>query len=364
MSRGGAEKVISVLLPYLTNDYNVHLVLLVDDVKFKIPKEVNVYRINKKLNNVSKILKFPKSVFCYYKFLKTNNVHIALSFLTLPNIINGLMRYFLNNMKIIISERCYPSIIYTSSIAKSKLNKFLIRNTYNNADYLFSNSVHINEDLRNNFSIKIPLYVLYNPVVLPDNLQEKTFNMTKTVKFISIGSLYHIKNHKLIINSLANFTKNFELVILGDGTLMNDLKKLASSCDLSKNIYFKGSVSNVNDFLINCDIFVLSSNSEGFPNCILEAMAFGLPIISTNCNSGPLEILNENKEVQIGKGNFKIVKYGILVEVNDVVGLTKALEFLCRNFELIKELSKLSLERAKHFNSNKIYSDFKYLLSI
>tara|TARA_B110000908_G_C10224787_1_gene437330 strand:+ start:78 stop:1172 length:1095 start_codon:yes stop_codon:yes gene_type:complete len=364
MSKGGAEKVISILLPYLIKDYNVSLVLLVDDIKYDIPSRVKIHTINTSRSSLNRILTFPKSIVKYYNFVKRNNIDISISFLIRPNIINGLMRYFFRDMKIIISERCYPSIAYKSSRMKYYLYKFLIPFTYNNANFVFSNSYHINTDLQTNFQITTPLKLLYNPVILPIDFKRRIVNDLSIIKLITVGSLYYVKNQKLIINSLIHFRENFILTILGDGVLMNDLQALTVKNNLSDKIIFKGTVDNVNDFLNESDIFILSSDTEGFPNCILEAMAMGLPIISTNCKSGPLEILNENKAIEIGKGKFKIAKYGILIETNDEIGLTNALNFLAYNRELKKELSRLSLIRASHYNSERIYSEFRLLLNL
>ncbi len=91
-------------------------------------------------------------------------------------------------------------------------------------------------------------------------------------------------------------------------------------------------------------------------------MAAGLPVISTNCNSGPLEILNNNNPVNIKKGGFYRGKYGILVNVGDAPGLAAAINFLSTDSEKRKEYSNLSHERALDFNLDVVYKEFKSVI--
>jgi len=95
---------------------------------------------------------------------------------------------------------------------------------------------------------------------------------------------------------------------------------------------------------------VLSSNSEGFPNALIEAMAAGKTVISTNCLSGPLEILNKNKQISLRNGEFYHGQYGILINTNDSLALKNAINYLYNNPEALENYSKLSRARAKEFN--------------
>src|SRR5690606_38818250 len=95
---------------------------------------------------------------------------------------------------------------------------------------------------------------------------------------------------------------------------------------------------------------------------LLEAMAAGLPVISTNCISGPLELLNDNFEVEIKIGEFFIAKYGILINVNDERALTKALIYLKENPAELKKLSICSRERSKDFVTEVFIKKFERIL--
>jgi len=91
-------------------------------------------------------------------------------------------------------------------------------------------------------------------------------------------------------------------------------------------------------------------------------MAIGLPVISTNCLSGPLEILNDNEQVNIDKGNFFIASHGILINVGDREGLKKAINYVMSNKTFLREYSFKSLERAKEYSLDNIYIKLNHLI--
>lgn len=354
LSSGGAEKVISLLLTKLKEDYRVYLILMNDKVHFNVPKEVEIVFLS--TGNTSffkKIFSFFIMLYKYWKFLNKNNIDVSISFLTRPNLINGCMKYFNPRLKVIISERCFPSIAYRSNVFRFKLYKLLFPIFYNKADLLFSNSQYINNDLKNNFKVSIPMKVIYNPIELSSGV---TYNTEIGKDIIYVGKLVGIKNPILLLKAIQRQNNNDYIVtFVGDGPHKNVLEDYIDQYNL-ENIFFTGVVSNVNYYLSKASFFVLTSNSEGFPNVILEAMNCGLPIVSTNCMSGPLEILNENISVDIPKGEFCIVKYGILINVDDDLALSKAIKELSVNKELRVLLSQRSLERVEVYSLSSIYN--------
>lgn len=366
LSSGGAEKVISLLLKELINDYNVTLVLCHKAVHFPIPKEVNVIFLSEKNYNRPfhlKVIDSLEFIIKYNRFLKRENIHISVSFLAFPNLINGIVAGLNKSVKTVISERGFPSDNVTSKLSLY-ISKIFYPIFYNRCDKLFSNSEHINKDLKDNFGIKIPMQVIYNPIELPINTIVPTDLNKKiqSLKIITVGTLNTRKNQIMIVKALKEVENNNKLVILGDGHLKTYLTQEINKFELEKQVCLKGSVKNVNDFLLGSDCFVLSSFTEGFPNALLEAMAVGLPCISTNCLSGPLELLNKNIQVNIKKGDYFIAKYGLLVNNDDHVGLSKALEYYRSNPEIRVKFSALSLERAKDYHLPTIYKEFNQFL--
>jgi N-acetylgalactosamine-N,N'-diacetylbacillosaminyl-diphospho-undecaprenol 4-alpha-N-acetylgalactosaminyltransferase len=337
----------------------VHLFLFEDLIHFSIPKEVKVHIIGPKYSNLfTKIFGFVIIPFRYHSILKNLKINTSLSFLTRPNIINGIIKIFNPNIKIILSERCFPSIAYKSNLFRYYLYKCLIPLFYNKADAVFSNSIFINKDLRSSFNVKAPLKVIYNPI---EDVDEKLFlnKDQKIIDIIWVGKLIDIKNPSLLIEAIHKTGNQIKTTFLGEGELLEKLKNKTNGF----NITFEGKVSNVNDYINKSKVLILTSNSEGFPNVILEGMSYGLPIIATNCKSGPLELLNDGEHIEIPNGGYKIAKYGILINVNDSNGLSRAIKKVLNDNELYEYLSKKSLQRSKDYSTPKIYTQLKKLIS-
>jgi glycosyltransferase involved in cell wall biosynthesis len=364
MGSGGAEKVISLFLPKLMNDYNVTLVLFYDISHFEIPDDLpkEILIKNKNLSTFQKIFLFPIAFFRYMSFIKKNRITVSVSFLTRPNCINGLLKIFMKDrVKVIMSERNYPSIEYRSSLPRYYLYKFLIPVLYSKADCLFSNSEWINKDLGENFKVSAQFKVIYNPIILP-GISCRKLSGNDIVRFINVGRVIATKNQELIIDAFSDVTKDYHMSFLGDGNLMNYLKRKTEKLGIGRQVEFVGKIKNVNDYLSGSDCFILSSNSEGFPNAIVEAMAIGLPVISTNCLSGPLEILNNNEAVNIEKGDFFIAKYGILINVGDQGALKKAIDYVINNKTFLAEYGSKSLGKAKEYSIDSIYIELHDLI--
>ena len=368
LSNGGAERVVSILLKKLVNDFNVSLVLFYDVVDYEIPSGVNkIVLLNKKEPSTSIFAKIKDMLSLkskYSKVLKDNDIDVSMSFLMLPNIINGLISRKHKNVKTIISERCFPSLMYKYNKVSMLLAKIAFPLFYNKSEHLFSNSIHINEDLKNNFGVKIPMSVIYNPIEIGDaKINASAIVNSGPMKIINVGTLYGPKNQRLILDALKTLPRNqFYLTVLGQGPFKDDLEKYVIESGLQNDINFKGRVTNVNEHLLENDCFVLSSNNEGFPNVLLEAMSVGLPSISTNCMSGPLELLNDNIDVEIAKGEFHQAKFGLLINVKDKEGLAKALKYFKENPEERKKYSKLSRARANDYELSNIYKQVKNLI--
>lgn len=361
---GGAEKVISLLLKPMLNDFNVTLVLFYNEIHFNIPEGVDLVLLSEEepsqgiISKFKDLAKFKKA---YQELLIAKQIDYSISFLAFPNLINGLLSTKNRKFKTLLSERGFPSDNTTSKVSKliSKIGYPIL---YNKCDRLFSNSIFINEDLAENFGVKIPMEVIYNPIEIP----EKTIvpsSLNKELiplKLITVGSVDKRKNQIMVIRALKELDdKAIEFSIFGAGPLENYVAEEINQLELATHVFLKGRTKEVNTELSKSHLFILSSFTEGFPNALMEGMAAGLPCISTNCLSGPLEMLNQNQEVNIKNGEFVLAKYGILVNTDDHVGLAKAIKYFKENPDERQKYSKLSLERAKDYDLNSIYSEFK-----
>ncbi|MEO5990548.1 MAG: glycosyltransferase [Ferruginibacter sp.] len=366
LGSGGAEKVVSLLLKNLKDEYNVSLVLFYNVIHFPIPEEVNVIILSKNETDIpfySKLFDSFSFLFKYYRFIKKENIRISISFLAFPNLINGIIALLNTKVKTIISERGFPSDNTTSKLSLY-ISKVFYPLFYNRCHALFSNSIYINNDLKKNFGVRIPMEVIYNPIEVPSKtiVSESLNTNEKSLRIITAGTLNKRKNQIMIIRALHRLSNNVQLTILGGGELQDYLEKEIIIHNLKNQVKLVGRVKNVNDFFLESNCFVLSSFTEGFPNALLEAMAVGLPCISTNCLSGPLELLNENETVNINNGEFCIAKYGLMVNNNDHLGLQKAIEYYRDHPEEREKYSKLSLQRSKEYLIDSVYSIFNQFI--
>ncbi len=166
---------------------------------------------------------------------------------------------------------------------------------------------------------------------------------------IGVGRLTQQKSFDVLIRAFAQIIhkhkKHINLLLVGDGELRSNLENLVYKLNIKKFVYFLGWQDNPFKFMKNSDVFVLSSKYEGLPTVLIEAMACGTPVVSTDCPSGPSEILENGK-------------YGKLVPVGDINALSKAIEETLEN-----PIKKQLQERAHYFSEEKNIKKYKKFLS-
>jgi len=175
--------------------------------------------------------------------------------------------------------------------------------------------------------------------------------------FVTIGRLDEGKNHQLLIKAMREVDGN--LYIIGDGVLRRYLEQLIYTLNLTDRVFLVGKQKNPYKYLAKADIFLFSSNREGFPNVLVEALACEIPIISTDCKSGPREILAPDSDITFSlRNSIEIAKYGILTPINSLCKMVEAIEILKKNRKLMFEYKQKSLKRAREFHKDKIIDDF------
>ena len=368
MSGGGAERVVSYLLPYLEKKgFTVHLVLMNATVVYDIPKNTSVHYLEKSKsheNGILKLLKLPLLAFRYARLLKRLKITHSLSLLTRPNYINVLAQNFATaSTKTIISERAYPSLHYGYGDSQSKINNRLIKKLYPKADFIICNSKGNAGDLIDNYDIHPDkIEVIHNPIDLQVIEQKPAiadFFDSAYCNMVTVGRLDSGKNHELLIKAIKKI-QNTRLYILGAGVLKDDLLQLIKELQLEDRVHFLGFDPNPYKYLKSADLFVFGSNHEGFPNVLLEAMACGLPILTTNCKSGPDEImeLDEPADDEIMKTPF-----GILTPVGDVDLMAKGMAYFIQNPQYLQSCKTNVRQRIKAFEKDGILKAYESALS-
>jgi glycosyltransferase involved in cell wall biosynthesis len=161
---------------------------------------------------------------------------------------------------------------------------------------------------------------------------------------VNVGRLHEQKNQKLLINAFAKITKLFPeytLNIYGDGELKGELEAQIRELNIDNRVQLKGTTNKLFDEIVDASLFVLSSDYEGMPNALLEAMALGIPSISTDCKPGGA------REILVNGEN------GLLVERNSVNELARAIQFMLSHPD---EAEKMGIEAKRICNTHSVDS--------
>jgi len=368
LAAGGAERVVSTLLFGLDEYFEITLVLMNDTIEYEIPKSLNIQYIEKSQaheSGVIKLLKLPFLAYKYSRVCSNNKPDYSLSFMNRSNYTNVLSKVFGNKSKIFISERIAPSKEYESNSVKDKISQYLIKYLYPKADRIFPNSKGIAYDLKWNFKIQEEkIHVINNPIDIAkikklSKEDVNDFNFNKFT-FINVARLHSQKNHELLIRAYSKINADTQLLIIGEGELRPPLERLIRELNLNNKVFLIGKKQNPFKYLSHSKCFVFSSNYEGFPNGILEALACELPVISTDCKSGPRELLDIINSNGIEKNMLEpeYVDHGILVPLNNVDSLTKAMTAIIESDTLINKFSKIAYNRALKYDRKIIIDEY------
>ena len=340
MTSGGAERVIANLANYLSKlNHEVTILTLLDrECAYKLDSSVKYHSL-KIREGKKKIFDKIKSIFenkkKYLKYLENNKQDIIISFLPRASYYSAMVAKK-SKTKLIISERNDPSSIY-NSIFKRVWTKFM----YKKADgFVFQTkmaSEFFNKDIVNR-SVIIP-----NPV--NDSFFIDYYKGNRKKIIVSIGRLSSQKNQLLLINAFKKVSDNhsdYKLIIYGEGPLRNELENRIKELNLSDKVFLPGISKNILEDIYDASMFVLPSNYEGMPNALMEALALGIPSISTDCScGGPRELIINNKD-------------GLLIPVNDKESLIEAMENLINNPDKCLKFSKASNKKMKKYNVEEI----------
>jgi N-acetylgalactosamine-N,N'-diacetylbacillosaminyl-diphospho-undecaprenol 4-alpha-N-acetylgalactosaminyltransferase len=357
LASGGAERVVSILLKELCSRYDITLVLMNNTIFYDIPDNVEVvYLENSDPNEsgIKKLLKLPALGWKYRQLLRKKGIELSLSFMIRPNYINILAKLFGSNAKTLISERSMFSLQFSYKNLQSFINKRLVK-LYNFADLIVANSNGNREDLKRNFNIKPEIKTIYNALDISqiEKRKEEDLEIAKErFTFVTIGRMDVGKNHLLLIEAVKGV--DADLWIMGDGELREELEVRIEDLELKNRVKLLGRKNNPYKFLNRADSFVFGSNHEGFPNVLLEALACGLPVISTDCKSGPREILAPKSDFTKQAREIEFADFGVLVPVGDADKMARAMRMMVEDESLRESLKEKAFIRARDFKVDKI----------
>lgn len=366
LSDGGAEKVAGNLsIIYDELGYDVYFLLYENRVSFNYKGKIIDLAISKK-NGVGKVFRDFEIYSKIKKVKKQYNFDIVISHLPKTDLMNCLTK---QNEKVITTIHNNIDIDYPTYM--KKMLPYIIRKS----DLIASVSRVGEQYLRNGYKAR-NVKTIYNPQMLDEitrKSQEEVTEISQEILeseiIISIGRLNVQKGHWHLIRAFKKVLEkkpDVKLIIIGQGELEDSLKSLTKKLGIEKSVIFTGFTSNPYKFLKYANLYVGTSLYEGFGMTIVEAMSLGIPAISTDCISGPREIIAP-KSFAIDIDHSKVQEFGILCSNfgdfssldSEIIGieeekLAKSICMMLNDSETYNYLVEKSIQRSKDFDYKNI----------
>lgn len=322
MQHAGAERVISILAnKFVDLGHEVELLLYYDKpIWYDLDERITITVDEREIGNLNGKSNVLGHLRFRRKYIKKTKPDVVLSFLAPFNMVN-IVAMRRSKTPLIVADRNDPKRVPTKKTVRM-LRNFL----YRFADVCVFQS----EDNKNYFCNKIrqKSVVIYNPLDLKE-YQGVGLKTQKKNKIVAVGRIIKQKNPKMLLDAFNKISEKFPdytLTYIGDGDMADELKKLAEQYGLKDRVVFTGGIKNVFAEIADAELYVMTSEYEGMPNALLEAMCIGLPCISTSV-SGAKDVIKDGEN-------------GFLVECGDVVGLAEKMEKVLSSTELANMLAE------------------------
>lgn len=318
LESGGAERVLSVLSPYLADSFEkVTYVMWRKGKRFyDLDSRIGIIELPELAGSDNIVRK----AISFRRMIKERRPDIVISFLTPFNLL-VLASLFHVDQKIAVAERNDPHFI-----KGGRLMHAIRRYLYNKADAIFCQTDKMAEFFTGSLHDKT--HVIYNPLFIDSKLVGKALLAPKSKSIVSVGRLNSQKNYSMLIDGFNKFHSNhpdYILSIYGEGELRPALQSKIKNLGLTDSILLPGNDKNVHEKIVDAQAFIMTSFFEGMPNALIEAMALGLPCISTKV-SGATELISHGNN-------------GILIDTTSEA-IAQSLEEIVSNKELREQISQ------------------------
>ncbi len=359
---GGAERALSRLLVALSGDAwaadkEIHLVLLDDyEVEQVIPASVKVTTLSAQ----GSLLKSVTGLASVIRAIKPDAV---VSYLTRANLAASVVCKLMR-IPVIISERVNTTHHLTGRFAF--IQKLMVRLLYPLSNRVVAVSGGVKEDLVQNFSVNerkcSVVYNGYDQSELNELSQESVASISDRPFAIAIGRLVPNKNVTMLLRAWRLAQPQCDLLILGEGPDRDMLQQEVDAYNEISDykIRLEGFCKNPYPYIAKAQFYVSASNAEGFPNSLVEAMTLGVPVISTDCPSGPREILAPGLAKPVTSAVQ--AEWGLLTPTRNEEAMAAALSVFTIE-EMRQHYARKAKERAQDFSMNAVKQGYIELLN-
>lgn len=382
LDEGGMPRVLETLSNGLDAEYEQYVIVLIKNKSknFDIKGEI-IPILDGGKGVVGKIITFIGRIRKIKSIKKTYNFDAVISFGVVSNFLNCITKHKEN---VILTEHNVKSIEHRMWGGYGKICDAMLKLSYGHAKKIITVSSYVKQDLIKEYNINPNIIdVVYNGID-KEFIGEKakanidTKFMDNKINLVSVSRLSKQKGLCHIVRILPLLVKkypNVQYVIVGEGEEREKLEKIIRKLNLNLHVCWVGETKNPFPYVKKADIFLFPSIYEGFGLSLLEAMALKIPVISTDCKSGPREIIAERDDYDNCINEAVYMQYGVLVPVIDDVenefenhvsekemNFLEAIEFLLDNKSVMKEYSRQGEYRSNKFSNENMIRNYKKII--
>jgi len=331
---GGVEKNFFIISNYLATKLDKVILITAENNLSKKIKNIEI--VYPRSNFWRKKARFRKYIICVFLLIKILLKNRNILVLTFQANLYAILVCKLFGIKIISRSNSSPS-----GWSKNFIKNYIYKIGLNLADMIIVNSIEFKKEMKKKFSVRaIQIYNPLNKLEIIRLSKKKVGNIfpKKVLKIISVGRLVDQKSQITLLKAINKIKSLYELrvILIGRGVDYHKIKNYIKMKKLSKlvKVFY---TSNPFPYIKQADLFILSSKYEGLPNVLLESIALKKMVISSDCPTGPKEILLNGKA-------------GLLFKVGNSTDLSKKIIFFIKNKTKCKKMLNTSIKKLDRFD--------------